>query len=109
MPGWGAMMAWGSSKKERPTVASAPPAGTPSAAARPGVMPTHIGQTVVIDGGVSSAQDMLIAGVVIGEIKCKERIVVAASGRVEGRIHCRSIVITGEVKGNIDASDQITI
>lgn len=103
-------MAWGSPKKDkRPTSAPAPAAAAPAPAAGIGRTPTHIGQTVVIDGGISSEQDMLIAGVVVGEIKCREQIVVAATGKVEGRIQCRSIIITGEVLGNIDASEQITI
>jgi cytoskeletal protein CcmA (bactofilin family) len=104
-------MAWGSPKKEKVAVSKPAPMATPATAgtAPAGHAPTQIGPTVVIDGGISSEQDMLISGVVVGEIKCREQIIVAAGGRVEGRIHCRSIIITGEVRGNIDASEQITI
>jgi len=102
-------MAWGSPKKDKNTT-SAPTAVAPAApGAASSHTSTHIGQTIVLDGGISSEQDMLISGVVVGEIKCREQIVVAATGKVEGRIHCRSIIITGEVLGNIDASEHVTI
>ncbi|CAM2008643.1 bactofilin family protein [Acanthopleuribacter pedis] len=70
---------------------------------------TIVGPNLVIEGKLDSKEDIWIAGQIKGELDCASRIVVAASGRIQGSIKCQSIAIFGEVEGNIDAAEEITV
>ncbi len=70
---------------------------------------TIVGPNIVIEGKLDSKEDIWIAGQIKGELDCESRIVVAASGRIQGSIKCQSIAIYGEVEGNIDAAEEITV
>ncbi|CAM2068079.1 Polymer-forming cytoskeletal protein [Sulfidibacter corallicola] len=70
---------------------------------------TIVGPNLIIEGKLDSKEDIWIAGQIKGELDCASRIVVAANGRIQGRIKCQSIAIFGEVEGNIDAAEEITV
>ena len=105
----------------QPTVATPqPPAAAPVTAAIPGPRAdrgrqtekniVNIGQSVVIKGELSGSEDLMIEGLVEGTIQLKEHVLtVGPNGRIEAQVYAKSIIILGEVTGNITASDKVDI
>jgi len=71
-------------------------------------METVIGPQTYINGEISSNNSLRIDGTVEGIIKA-DWISIGESGKITGSITCRGIVVGGEVKGTINASEIITI
>lgn len=70
---------------------------------------TVIGSTIVIDGEISGDEDLLIQGTVKGRIALKEHLVVEQSGTVEADIQTQTVQISGQVTGNIQASEKVEL
>lgn len=69
-----------------------------------------IGQGVVIEGTIKSAQDLRIDGKVEGTIEVGDHsVIVGASAEIDADLAARSIVISGTVRGNVIATEQIAI
>lgn len=66
-----------------------------------------IGSGTVIKGDVSSDGDLRIDGKVIGTITSKSKVVLGATGTVEGEIKSQNTDIYGHHKGNIQAQDMV--
>jgi cytoskeletal protein CcmA (bactofilin family) len=62
-----------------------------------------------IIGNVAADGDIRIDGELKGNIQAKGRLVVGASGRIEGEISCNNIEVSGEVKGKILADDLLSM
>jgi len=60
-----------------------------------------IGKETHISGDINSHGNIRIDGIVDGNIKCTERIVIGNAGRIEGDIFCKNCEISGYLKGNI--------
>ncbi|MEM8997246.1 MAG: polymer-forming cytoskeletal protein [Acidobacteriota bacterium] len=52
-------------------------------------------------GEITGNTELLVKGVVKGQIDLDSRVVVGAEGRIEGDIRARSIEIAGKVNGNV--------
>ncbi len=70
---------------------------------------TVIGSTIVIDGEISGEEDLVIQGTVKGRIVLKENVFVEQSGVVEADIETNNIEVSGQVTGNIVATDKVEI
>ncbi len=70
---------------------------------------TVIGSSIVIDGEISGDEDLVIQGTVKGKIALKENLFVENSGVVEADIETSTVTISGQVTGNILASDKVEI
>jgi len=69
-----------------------------------------IGPSIKIQGSVSGDEDLLVEGRVEGKIELAQHsVTIGASGRIKADIQGRSIVIMGEVEGNLFGSEQITL
>lgn len=69
-----------------------------------------IGASIVIDGNVTSSENMTVAGNVEGDITVREHgLVVAAGGTVRGNIIARAVVVRGEVLGTITADTRVEV
>jgi len=66
---------------------------------------TLIGTGTTLKGDLSSNSDLRIDGTIIGNIKCGSKIVIGASGSVEGDIEGNQADIVGKVSGNIKIKD----
>jgi cytoskeletal protein CcmA (bactofilin family) len=64
-----------------------------------------IGAGTTITGDIVCTGDIRIDGTLKGNLYCQARVLIGASGKVEGHIQCRSGDITGTVTGNIQSSD----
>ena len=105
-----------------------PPSGQPTAAPQPpapamgasGPRPesTHhmekdivnIGKSVVIKGELNGSEDLTIEGHVEGTIQLKEHVLtIGPNGRIKAQVFAKSVIVLGEVTGNVTASDKVDI
>ena len=66
---------------------------------------TLISTDTTLKGDLSSSNDLRIDGTIIGNIKSSAKVIIGASGVVEGDIFCSQADIVGKVSGNIRAKD----
>lgn len=69
----------------------------------------QFGQGTVINGDVNTDGDMRIDGKVTGTVASKQKIVLGATGVVEGDIVCQNAYIDGRVNGNIEVSELLIL
>jgi len=70
---------------------------------------TIIGSSIVIDGEITGDEDLVIQGTVKGKIQLKESLYVEESGAVEADIETQNVDISGQVTGNITATDKVEL
>ena len=70
---------------------------------------TVIGSSIVIDGEISGDEDLVIQGTVKGRISLKESLFVEGSGVIEADIETANVEVSGQVTGNIAASDKVEL
>ena len=69
-----------------------------------------IGQGVVIEGKIMSAQDLRIDGKVEGTIEVGDHgLILGASAAVKANLTARTILISGAVIGNVTATERIDL
>ena len=86
-----------------PTGSARPPGGGASSDVR-------IGRSVVVKGEVHGYEDVTIEGQVEGTITLKEHVVtIGTHGRVRADVVAKSVVIRGDVVGNIEATERVAI
>ena len=69
-----------------------------------------IGKSIVIKGEVSGSEDLTIEGQVEGKIELKDHILtVGATGQVHAHIIAKSIIVLGQVTGNVTANEKVDI
>lgn len=69
-----------------------------------------IGQGVVIEGRITSSQDLRIDGRVEGTIEVGNHVlIVGARAEVKANLVARSILISGTVIGNVTATDRVDL
>src|SRR4051812_40574248 len=114
---------WKRDEAVRPTggqPAAPPPAPAPSVAASPTprTEPGHtmekdivnIGKSVVIKGELNGSEDLTIEGHVEGTIQLKEHVLtIGPNGKIKAQIFAKSVIVLGEVQGNVSASDKVDI
>lgn len=66
---------------------------------------TLIGSGTTLKGDLHSQSDLRIDGTIIGNIRSSAKIVIGASGSVEGDIEGNQADIVGKVSGNIKVKD----
>jgi cytoskeletal protein CcmA (bactofilin family) len=93
-----------------------PPGGAGGAAAAPARAPepaskgTAIGSAITIIGDIYSEEDLYIDGEVRGTLEIKDsRVTIGPNAKAESNIKAREVIILGQVQGDIDASQKITI
>jgi cytoskeletal protein CcmA (bactofilin family) len=69
-----------------------------------------IGPSIEIEGNLSGGEDLLVEGRVEGKIELPQySVTIGAGGRIKADIHGRSIIVMGEVDGNLYGSEQIVL
>jgi len=64
---------------------------------------------ITVSGDLQGGAELRIEGVFKGTIACAGDVVVAAGGLVEARIQARSIVIQGQVRGDVTVEKSVAI
>ena len=70
---------------------------------------TIIGNSIVIDGEITGEEDLVIQGTVKGKISLRQSLFVENSGTVEADMEVANIEISGQVTGNIVASEKVEL
>jgi cytoskeletal protein CcmA (bactofilin family) len=69
-----------------------------------------IGATMAIKGKIESKEDLYIDGDVQGSLDLKGcRLTVGPHGKVSANAIAREVIVLGEMKGNVDATEKIAI
>ena len=69
----------------------------------------NIGKGTIVEGTIETFGNIRIEGKVIGDIKTKSKVVLGHSAYVEGNILAQNADVEGELKGNIEISDILTL
>ena len=72
-------------------------------------MPNHINSDTVIEGTIKASGNLRIDGKLTGKLECKGRIVIGASGSVEGEIRCENAEIEGSIKADIVVTELLSL
>lgn len=69
-----------------------------------------IGKSIVINGELSGGEDLTIEGTVEGKIELRDHVLtVGSNGRIKAEVAAKSIVVFGQVVGNLTASEKVDI
>ena len=58
----------------------------------------------VIEGKFFAAENVRLDGLIKGEVKCAQRLVMGASGRIEGNVRTNDAIIMGTIEGEVYAA-----
>jgi cytoskeletal protein CcmA (bactofilin family) len=95
-----------------------PPTPPPTAGASPRAETSHhmekdivnIGKSVVIKGELNGSEDLTIEGHVEGTIQLRDHVLtIGPNGRIKAQVFAKSVIVLGEVTGNVTASDKVDI
>ena len=69
-----------------------------------------IGKSIVVKGELSGSEDLTVEGQVEGKIALKQHVLtVGVHGRIRAQVFAKSVVVLGEVIGNIEATEKVAI
>jgi cytoskeletal protein CcmA (bactofilin family) len=69
-----------------------------------------IGPSIQINGDLSGEEDLIIQGKVTGTIQLKEKsLTVGTQGQVDANVLSKSVIVEGEVKGDLYGSERVAI
>jgi cytoskeletal protein CcmA (bactofilin family) len=87
-----------------------PEAPAPSFRSEPATPGTAIGKAITIIGDIYSEEDLFIDGQFRGNVELKDsRLTVGPNGKADSNVKAREVVILGQVFGDVEASQKITI
>jgi len=70
----------------------------------------NIGQSMQIKGELTGNEDLTVEGKVDGKISLKDHnLTIGANGRITADIHAKTVVVAGELVGNITADDRVEV
>jgi cytoskeletal protein CcmA (bactofilin family) len=70
----------------------------------------NIGKSVVIKGELSGSEDLTIEGHGEGKIELKDHLLtIGPNGRIKAQIFAKTVIVLGEVSGNVSASEKVEI
>jgi len=123
-----AMALWKDSVKDQPTPAGESMTPTPEPIARPAVSPVPspepirraaapagsakeslIAADVTIEGKIEGAGHVRIAGRFKGDVNVEGNVTIEQGAHVTGQIAAATVIVSGEVQGNISASQRVEL
>jgi cytoskeletal protein CcmA (bactofilin family) len=70
----------------------------------------NIGKSVVIKGELSGSEDLTIEGHVEGRIELRDNVLtIGPNGKIRAEVFAKSVIVLGEVAGNVTASEKVDI
>ena len=70
----------------------------------------NIGKSVVIKGELNGSEDLTIEGHVEGKIELKDHVLtIGPNGKIKATVFAKSVIVLGEVNGNVTASEKVDI
>jgi len=68
-----------------------------------------IGESLVVEGEISSEETLVVRGKVKGNIHVSRRLVVETTGKVSGDMDGKEIIIHGHAKGKVTSAEKLVI
>ena len=112
-------------KRDEAVKPAGQPAGTPPPSPAPTAPPVsradegrsmggremvNIGKSVVIKGELNGSEDLTIEGHVEGRIELRDHVLtIGPNGRIKAEVFAKSVIVLGEVTGNVTASEKVDI
>ena len=94
---------------EPPPPPPRPSAAAPPVAARTSSTPCVIGPKIKIIGELSGDEDVLVEGQIEGEIRITRDLRVGPGGVVKAKVSAQSIIVSGEIVGDCEASGRVEL
>jgi len=70
----------------------------------------NIGKSVVIKGELSGSEDLTIEGHCEGRIELRDNVLtIGPNGKIRAEVFAKSVIVLGEVVGNVTASEKVDI
>ena len=70
----------------------------------------NIGKSVVIKGELNGSEDLTIEGHVEGKIELRDHVLtIGPNGKIKAEVFAKSVVVLGEVIGNVSATEKVDI
>jgi cytoskeletal protein CcmA (bactofilin family) len=70
----------------------------------------NIGKSVVIKGELNGSEDLTIEGQVEGKIELRQHaLTIGPNGKIKAQIFAKSVIVLGEVHGNVTATEKVDI
>src|SRR5919107_1215974 len=70
----------------------------------------NIGKSVVIKGELNGSEDLTIEGQVEGKIELRQNVLtIGPNGKIKAQVFAKSVIILGEVVGNVTATEKVDI
>ena len=70
----------------------------------------NIGKSVIIKGELNGSEDLTIEGKVEGKIELRQHVLtIGPNGKIKAQVFAKSVVVLGEVHGNVTATDKVSI
>jgi cytoskeletal protein CcmA (bactofilin family) len=92
-----------------PAVAAVEPARRPVERSGGPVKESLIAADVTIEGKIEGAGHIRIAGRFKGDVKVEGNVTIENGAHVTGELHANTVIVSGEVQGNIDASTKVEL
>ena len=70
---------------------------------------TVVGETLRIQGTLTSGEEIVVNGELSGDLELNHRLTIGPKGKVEAGVKAKEVIIAGSVKGNVDAAERITL
>jgi cytoskeletal protein CcmA (bactofilin family) len=70
---------------------------------------TVIASNTRFTGKIKGEDTLRISGYFKGEIHCRRMVWVDKTGRIEGTVYARRVIIEGEINGNIESADHVEL
>jgi cytoskeletal protein CcmA (bactofilin family) len=109
----------GTPSQPAPAAPAAPPPAADAARTQPitsvdthrGLEKTvNIGKSVIIKGELNGSEDLAIEGQVEGKIELRQNVLtIGPNGKIKAQVFAKSVVILGEVTGNVTATEKVEI
>lgn len=62
-----------------------------------------------IKGNIESSSDIRFDGILVGNLKTSGKLIIGATGRVNGEVNCKNCDIEGYIEGKISVSELLTL
>ena len=68
-----------------------------------------LGNTTSMHGDLSADTDIRLDGELVGNLKCKGKVILGPKGRIKGEVVCQNAVIEGSIEGILKVKDHLQV
>ena len=70
---------------------------------------TVIAKDTRLKGTITCQDQLLVVGIVEGDIDCSGMVRIAKEGRIFANVYARKVIIEGEINGNIESAEYVEL